>query len=171
MCQTNNSGASCDYFAFAGSNLKPCWIPQVNNMLDQHVLGSLEACNTWKNYTCMYNATTYFKFFIANECIKSCETVNYNVVERVQHLVPSIWVRSACMNIAPQISPASLLPSEWEDEKSISESILWQRHHSPIRRGQDLRFLHNPRRRRRITRTVSRILVLSMWTGTYSLLR
>ena len=79
-------------------------------MLDQHVLGSLEACNTWKNYTCMYNATTYFKFFVAKECIKSCETVNYNVVERVQHLVPSIWVRSACMNRAPQISSACLSP-------------------------------------------------------------
>ena len=82
------------FILFAGNNLRPCWIPQTNNMLEQDVVRSLDACNTWENYTCMYNATTHFKFFVAKkECIKSCQTVNYNVVERVQHLVPSEWVR------------------------------------------------------------------------------
>lgn len=63
-------------------------------MLNEDVLRSLDACSTWQNYTCMYNATMHFKFVVAKkECIKSCQTVNYNVVERVQHLVPSKWVR------------------------------------------------------------------------------
>ena len=68
-------------------------------MLKQDVLESLDACTTWQNYTCMYNATMYFKFVLAKkECMKSCQTVNYNVVERVQHMVPSKWVRFVTYN-------------------------------------------------------------------------
>ena len=68
-------------------------------MLKQDVLESLDACTTWQNYTCMYNATMYFKFVLAKkECRKSCQTVNYNVVERVQHMVPSKWVRFVTCN-------------------------------------------------------------------------
>ena len=101
-------------------------------MLKQDVLESLDACTTWQNYTCMYNATMYFKFVLAKkECMKSCQTVNYNVVERVQHMVPSKWVRFVTYNwhrlilffLLNNITKRFFF-TEWEDEKPIPEGVL-----------------------------------------------
>ena len=62
-------------------------------MLDEKVVSSLVACTTWEDYTCMFNATQYFKFVLAKECTRSCQSVSYNVAEKIQHFVPSYWVR------------------------------------------------------------------------------
>ena len=55
----------------------PCWIPQADNIIHEHIIRALPQCDTIDKYSCMLNTIRRDSFEIDQKCMKSCKAESY----------------------------------------------------------------------------------------------
>ena len=58
----------------------PCWIPQADNIIHDHVIHSLPQCDTMEKYRCMLNTIRDATYrYVDQQCMKSCKAEIYKI--------------------------------------------------------------------------------------------
>ena len=91
MQQCLGEKAPKSYLDFAKgscSNISsPCWIPQVDNILDKNTTIRLPKCDTLEKYLCMLKAARAM-YRVNKFCDKTCKVTNYEILFRDDDIYP-----------------------------------------------------------------------------------
>ena len=59
----------------------PCWIPQANSVIHDHVANALPHCDSIEKYSCMLDTLRRAGYEnIDKQCIKSCKSESYKIM-------------------------------------------------------------------------------------------
>ena len=58
----------------------PCWIPQADSIIHEHIIRALPQCDTIERYGCMLDTIRNAVYEnIDQQCIKSCKAESYKI--------------------------------------------------------------------------------------------
>ena len=59
---------------------RPCWIPQADSIIHDHIIHSLPQCDTIEKYGCMLDTLRNAPYeYVDQQCMKSCKAETYKI--------------------------------------------------------------------------------------------
>ena len=67
----------------------PCWIPQADSVVQEHVIRALPQCDTIEKYNCMIDTLRLAPYqFVDKQCMISCSVESYKIALSRNNIEP-----------------------------------------------------------------------------------